>query len=252
METAAETAGKEDSSMHRTPQQMVMDEDPLLIAQTLTYVTDDNSVILSFKSAPASWGFKLRFILLEVIFVLLVVVAVPIGAHGTVVSVSIGNLFAVAWFWYNLIRSVDITSDGGLRFWIGNIEIDVPFDKIVSMRRVALTNPCTVISLKPHRGFLSQPTDGVCIVTTVPSTPFWLWPRSAGKPDRTCCWGRCACPRLTVVFSPSGGSLNFIREVENEMRNFTGTKPATPSSQDNNSGPPVGVVRPGGQDFLDV
>ncbi len=279
METAAETAGKEDSSMQRTPQQMVMDEDPLLIAQTLTYVTDDNSVILSFKSAPASWGkffcemwyifnvmmlpkiqnssfyftgFKLRFILLEVIFVLLVVVAVPIGAHGTVVSVSIGNLFAVAWFWYNLIRSVDITSDGGLRFWIGNIEIDVPFDKIVSMRRVALTNPCTVISLKPHRGFLSQPTDGVCIVTTVPSTPFWLWPRSAGKPDRTCCWGRCACPRLTVVFSPSGGSLNFIREVENEMRNFTGTKPATPSSQDNNSGPPVGVVRPGGQDFLDV
>jgi hypothetical protein len=59
METAVETAGKEDSSMQRRPQQtqqMVMDEDPLLIAQTLTYVTDDNSVILSFKSAPASWG----------------------------------------------------------------------------------------------------------------------------------------------------------------------------------------------------
>ena len=45
--------------MQRTPQQqteMVLDEDPLLIAQTLTYVTDDNSVIFSFNSAPASWG----------------------------------------------------------------------------------------------------------------------------------------------------------------------------------------------------
>jgi hypothetical protein len=51
--------GAGDDTMQRTPQQqteMVMDEDPLLIAQTLTYVTDDNSVIFSFNSAPASWG----------------------------------------------------------------------------------------------------------------------------------------------------------------------------------------------------
>lgn len=32
------------------------DEDPLLIAQTLTYVTDDGSVVLSFQSAPFSLG----------------------------------------------------------------------------------------------------------------------------------------------------------------------------------------------------
>jgi hypothetical protein len=137
------------------------------------------------------------------------------------VAVSIVNLLLVAWFWYNLVRSVDITTDGALRFWIGNIEIDVPFDKIVSLRRIALTNPCSAVSFRPHRGFLSEPTDGVVIVTTVPSTPFWLWPRSAGKPDRTCCFGMVGCPRLTVVFSPAGGSLNFIRTVENEMRSGT-------------------------------
>ena len=31
-------------------------DDPLLIAQTLTYVTDDGSVMLSFTSAPFSFG----------------------------------------------------------------------------------------------------------------------------------------------------------------------------------------------------
>jgi hypothetical protein len=150
--------------------------------------------------------------------------AVPIGAHGTVVAVSVANLLLVAWFWYNLVRSVDITADGTLRFWIGNIEIDVPFDKIVSMRRVALTSPCSVVSVYPHRGLLACPTDGVAIVTTVPSTPFWLWPRSAGKPDRSCCFGILRCPRLTVIFSPAGGGASFIREVETEMRNFSNGK----------------------------
>jgi hypothetical protein len=83
--------------------------------------------------------------------------------------------------------------------------------------------PCSFfVTAHPYRGFLSVPTDGVAIVTTVPSTPFWLWPRSAGKPDRTCCFGLLSCPRLTVVFSPAGGGLEFIREVENEMRNFSG------------------------------
>ena len=31
-------------------------DDPLLIAQTLTYVTDDGSVITSYSSAPFSFG----------------------------------------------------------------------------------------------------------------------------------------------------------------------------------------------------
>lgn len=31
-------------------------DDPLLIAQTLTYVTDDGSVIMSYSSAPFSFG----------------------------------------------------------------------------------------------------------------------------------------------------------------------------------------------------
>ena len=194
-------------------------------------------------------GFKVQFILLEAIFILLMVAAVPVGAHGTVVAVSVANLVLLAWFWYNLVRSVDVTADGTLRFWIGNIEVDVPFDKIVAIRRVSTSMPCSVfVTAQPYRGFLSTPTDGVAIVTTVPSTPFWLWPRSAGKPDRSCCFGILACPRLTVVFSPAGGGLNFIREVENEMRNFSG-KPGTGSS--NNHGH-HGVPKAANPDYLDV
>jgi hypothetical protein len=34
----------------------IVDEDPLLISQSLTYVTDDGSVLHSFQSAPFSWG----------------------------------------------------------------------------------------------------------------------------------------------------------------------------------------------------
>ena len=34
----------------------IVDEDPLLISQSLTYVTDDGSVLHSFNSAPFSWG----------------------------------------------------------------------------------------------------------------------------------------------------------------------------------------------------
>lgn len=37
-------------------QQIDPDEDPLLIAQTLTYVTDDGSVCMSFQPAPYSLG----------------------------------------------------------------------------------------------------------------------------------------------------------------------------------------------------
>lgn len=37
-------------------QPVVDPEDPLLIAQTLTYVTDDGSVMLSFTPAPFSFG----------------------------------------------------------------------------------------------------------------------------------------------------------------------------------------------------
>eukprot|EP01082_Thalassiosira_pseudonana_P011890 g9888.t1 g9888 contig4:803895-804847(-) len=197
------------------PPPVVDPDDPLLIAQTLTYVTDDGSVLLSFTSAPFSFAFKLRFFLFEAIFLAILIVALPIGAHGTVVSISIGNLIAVAWFWYNSVRCVDITSDGGLRFWIGNIEIDVPFDKIVSIHR--LSGECGICSptLVPHRGLLTNPTDGVAILTSVPSTPFWAWPRSAGRPERSL--GPLRCPRLKICFSPAGGGLNFIREVENEM-----------------------------------
>ncbi|KAL7532866.1 hypothetical protein ACHAWF_004267 [Thalassiosira exigua] len=235
------------------PPPVVDPDDPLLIAQTLTYVTDDGSVLLSFTSSPFSFGFavvgsalelsvaasppafvrahrdsravlgpafKLRFFIFEALFVAALIVAVPVGAHGTVVSISIGNLVAVAWFWYNSVRCVDITSDGGLRFWIGNIELDVPYDKIVGIHR--LSSSCGVMSpgLFPHRGLLTNPTDGVAILTSVPSTPFWAWPRSAGRPERHL--GPLYCPRLKIVFSPAGGGLNFIREVENEMHHGGG------------------------------
>ena len=161
-------------------------------------------------------AFKIRFVILEAIFVAILIAAVPIGAHGVVLGISLGNLGVIAWFWYNSVRSVEVTVDGGLRFWIGNFEVDVPFDKIMSMRRIS--GECSLIApnLLPHRGYLTSPTDGVAIVTSVPSTPFWMWPRSAGRPERRL--GPFTCPRLIVVFSPTGGSLSFIREVEAEMR----------------------------------
>ena len=168
---------------------------------------------LQYATNPA---FKLRFIILEVIFILVVILAVPFGAHGTAVTISLTNLFVVAWFWYNSVRSVDILNDGSLRFWIGNLEVDVPFAKITDLRR--LSNLCSLGSpgLLPHRGYMTCPDDGVAIVTTVPSMPLFMWPRSAGKPERRL--GPLTCPRLRVVFSPTGGALSFIREVEAEMR----------------------------------
>jgi hypothetical protein len=164
-------------------------------------------------------------------------------------AVAIANVILLAWFWYNLVRSVDVTSDGTLRFWIGNIEVDVPFDKIVNIRRVSTSMPCSVfVTAQPYRGFLSTPTDGVAITTTVPSTPFWLWPRSAGNPDRSCLCGMLACPRLTVIFSPAGGGLNFIRDVEQEMRNFSG-RPSSESKAYSNHSMPHHHAH---QDYLDV
>jgi hypothetical protein len=185
---------------------------------------------------------------LEVIFVILLIFAVPIGAHGTVVAVSIANLLAVAWFWYNYVRSVEVTSEGNLRFWIGNIEIDVPFEKIVSLRKLSgNSSPCNLAApVLPYRGFLSNPSDGVAIVTTVPTTPFWLWPRSAGKPERSFCCGAIMCPKLTIVFSPSSGGHSFIQDVEAEMRNFSNGGKSTKNNVTS------GATPRGNPDFLDV
>ena len=74
--------------------------------------------------------------LIEGLFLAFLIFLAPIEAHGTILVVSIANLLAVAWFWYNSVRSVEVTADGALRFWIGNVEVDVPFDKIVEMRRI--------------------------------------------------------------------------------------------------------------------
>ena len=105
-----------------------------------------------------------------------------------------------------------------LRFWIGNQEIFVPFDRIVSLRRVSSTFGFISGSMFPHRGVLSTASDGVAILTTLGSEPFFLWPRSAGKPERK--FFCCSYPKLVFVFTPTGGSLSFIREIENEMRHF--------------------------------
>ena len=198
-----------------------------------------------------SEGFKAQFVLLEAVFVLLLIFAVPVGAHTTVVAVSIANLLAVAWFWYNYVRSVEVTSDGNLRFWIGNIEVDVPYDKIVSIRRVAgATFPASCFpSIMPYRGFLSNPMDGVSIVTTVPSTPFWLWPRSAGKPDRSYFFGLIMCPKLTIIFSPSGGGHSFVTDVENEMRNFANGTSRRSRGANGGNGTTTPRTNP---DYLDV
>jgi hypothetical protein len=62
MSTPQQQAPAENAAaMQRTQQrqqEVDVNEDPLLIAQTLTYVTDDGSVLASFQSAPASWGKK--------------------------------------------------------------------------------------------------------------------------------------------------------------------------------------------------
>ena len=52
------------------PPPIVDPDDPLLIAQTLTYVTDDGSVLLSFTSAPFSFG-KLHYIVYGIVCVVL-------------------------------------------------------------------------------------------------------------------------------------------------------------------------------------
>eukprot|EP00558_Chaetoceros_sp_UNC1202_P008355 CAMPEP_0197235230 /NCGR_PEP_ID=MMETSP1429-20130617/2708_1 /TAXON_ID=49237 /ORGANISM="Chaetoceros sp., Strain UNC1202" /LENGTH=249 /DNA_ID=CAMNT_0042693771 /DNA_START=107 /DNA_END=856 /DNA_ORIENTATION=- len=201
-------------------------DDPLLIAQTLTYVTDNGSVIMSYSSSPFSLAFKFRLVALEILFVSgLFYVGQKFGAHSLILWVAITNLLIVAWFWYNSVRSVEVTTDGALRFWIGNIEIDVPFDKIVEMRRI--TGQCTIFScgIIPHRGYLTTPADGVAIITSVPSTPFFMWPRSAGRPERRL--GPFTCPRLKIVFSPNTGALDFLREIEDEMRASLGGERST-------------------------
>lgn len=91
----------------------VIHEDPLLIAQTLTYVTDDGSVQQTYSSTGFSVASKIVILMLELVFITICVVAVPVGAHGTAVSVTIGNMAAVAWFWYNYVRSVELSSEGG-------------------------------------------------------------------------------------------------------------------------------------------
>lgn len=48
---------KETAAMHEEPQNGTIDpDDPLLIAQTLTYVTDNGSIVMSYSSAPFSTG----------------------------------------------------------------------------------------------------------------------------------------------------------------------------------------------------
>lgn len=183
--------------------------------QIISHAQLHTNTIIHRNTQTNQLAFKLRFFLLEAAFVAILICAVPLGAHGTVLSISIGNLFAVAWFWYNSVRCVDITTDGGLRFWIGNVELDIPYDKIVGIHRLSGTCGICSFALLPHRGLLTNPTDGVAILTSVPSTPFWAWPRSAGRPERSI--GPLRCPRLKIVFSPAGGGLNFIRELENEI-----------------------------------
>lgn len=204
-----------------------MIEDPLLIAQSLTFVTDDGDVSQSFGSAPFGFAFKFTFFFIELIFVAILIIVVPIGYHATVISISVGNLAAVAWFWYNSVRSVDVShSEGLLRFWIGNFDVTVPFDAVLAIKPTTGRTPCSIINfgLIPHRGYLSNPSDGVAIMTRMPTTPFWSWPRSAeglgSRADRRCCMGLFGCPRLVIVFSPEGGASHFIKEVEYEMEKW--------------------------------
>lgn len=199
------------------PDGIIDPDDPLLIAQTLTYVTDNGSVVLSFTSAPFSLAFKVRFVLSEILFISILLYKFPqVGTHNLILTIAISNLLLVAWFWYNSVRNVELTTDATLRFWIGNIEVDVPFDKIVELRKMSGGMAIFSPGLLPHRGYLSTPSDGVAIITSVPSTPFFMWPRSAGRPERRL--GPFSCPRLKIIMSPAGGAANFINLCQEEMR----------------------------------
>jgi len=55
MASAAPLTNHIETMQRNAPQQMIVDDDPLLIAQTLTYVTDDGSVVLNYSGAPFSW-----------------------------------------------------------------------------------------------------------------------------------------------------------------------------------------------------
>jgi len=88
-------------------------------------------------------------------------------------------------------------------------------------------------------------------MTCVPSTPFWAWPRSAGRPERSI--GPLRCPRLKIVFSPAGGGLNFIREVENEMNHTDGVGSSGGNRMKGGSiQPPSFDPAAKGGDFFDV
>lgn len=86
----------------------------------------------------------------------------------------------------------------------------------------------------PHRGYLTTPSDGVAIITSVPSTPFFMWPRSAGRPERRL--GPLTCPRLKIIFSPNTGALTFLREVEDEMRASLGGDRRESGARSSNAG----------------
>ena len=111
---------------------------------------------------------------------------------------------------HNSVRCVDVTAESGLRFWIGNIELNFPYDKITNLHR--LDGTCRVCSpgLLPYWGLLRHPTDGVAVFTK-----FWALPWSAGRPERRL--GPLRCLRPKIVFRPANEGLNFIQEVEKKM-----------------------------------
>lgn len=52
------TMQRNQSQQHQAIDQVMIDDDPLMIAQTLTYVTDDGDTVMTFHSAPFSTGEK--------------------------------------------------------------------------------------------------------------------------------------------------------------------------------------------------
>ena len=75
------------------PPPVVDPDDPLLIAQTLTYVTDDGSVLLSFTSAPFSFGKVIQMLICVVskVFLGAYFILFFISASKTVYHVSTPN-----------------------------------------------------------------------------------------------------------------------------------------------------------------
>ena len=211
-------------------------------------------LLTSFPISPASRIFKVRILLLELTFFLLLIVLIPWQFHLSVVTLLLFHLWMCSLYFYNTVSEVvvDRTQDRNvLLFHIGpHMEIIVPFDRIRSISFVSSCSLCcssssstTLSSLFTYsltRGFLTTPS-GIRITTDMNWSPFWPSASSAGGGEKLF-W-----PDLSLNFSPLHGPSRFIefnRDVV-EAVNIARTtgNPFFLESVGVSEGPPIASLR---------